>query len=125
MFRRFVRAGVATFKEPCIEECHEGKDRCDECRESHPETYGKEAMAEGQRVWDKGPMPQYCLARQMMLDQERKHLANGGAAYTKDQRDKALADINAKMAPPATAASLRKQARRSGGGGRGSHAAAA
>jgi hypothetical protein len=35
----------------------------------NPETYGKEAMLDGQRVWDKGPMPQYCLARQTMLDQ--------------------------------------------------------
>jgi hypothetical protein len=57
--------------------------------------------------------------------QERKHLAGGGAAYTKEQRDKALSEINAKMAPPATAASARKQARRSGGGGRGGHAASA
>lgn len=69
-------------------------------------------------------MPQYCLARQMMLDQERKHLAAGGSPYTKEQRDKALAEINAKLAPPASAATLRKQARRAGGGGRvGGHAA--
>jgi len=120
MFRRFVHAGVATFKEPCIEECHDGKDRCDECREQHPETYGAAAIAEGQQVWDRGAMPPYCLARQMMLDQERKHTAGGGEAYTKEQRDKALAEINAKMAPPAV---LKKLSRRAGGGGRGGHTA--
>ena len=49
------------------------------------------------------------------------HLAAGGAPFTKDQRDKALAEINAKMAPPASAATLAKFARR--GGRRAGHAA--
>jgi endogenous inhibitor of DNA gyrase (YacG/DUF329 family) len=36
-------------------------------------------MADGQRVWEAGPMPPYCAARGAMLDLERKHLAGAYA----------------------------------------------
>lgn len=110
MFQRFARHKLASFKEPCIEECHtDNPDDCKRCMSERSDFYGKEATKEGRIAWEKSPMPHYCLARSMLLEKEKKHMEKGGQSYTKEERDKFLSEINKKIAPPAPLRAPRKR----------------
>ena len=110
MFQRFARHKLASFKEPCIEECHtDNPDDCKRCMSERSDFYGEEATKEGRIAWEKSPMPHYCLARSMLLEKEKKHMEKGGQSYTKEERDKFLGEINKKIAPPAPLRAPRKR----------------
>jgi len=112
MFQRFVKHNLASFKEPCIEECHtDNPNECKKCMKERYDFYGEEATKEGRIAWEKSPMPHYCLARSMLLEKEKRHMEKGGQSYSKEERDKFLTDINKKIAPPAPQRVPRKRTR--------------
>jgi len=103
IFDRLVKEGLVTFNEPCVVECHGTEAECAECREQHPETYGEDVKAEALRIWEKGPLPDYCASRAELLRREKERLAKGGEPFTKEERDAIMRELAEKLKPASAA----------------------
>ena len=57
-------------------------------------------MEEGQRRWEAGPLPEYCMGRAMLLDREAKRVGKGSPPYTKEERDAILKEYSAVLEEP-------------------------
>ena len=57
-------------------ECHESQEACSLCQAAHP--IPPETRARGMKVWQAGPMPEYCAVRlQTLARQEQSGECSG------------------------------------------------
>lgn len=116
LFKRFAQNGLLQFREPCVVECHESGEMCESCRALHPEVFSKDAMAAGHAIWNRMPMPEYCVSRAKVLAAERLAKAQGKVGergFTKEQRDALMNKFSSKPQVSAAAKAARAASSRS------------